>query len=212
MTNTAPRVEHSTENLVEKLPVRTFNLTGLEDIARSIIPVPFYKFIQPSTEKAFLPDGTRAEDGTFLMTDIRQAVDELHVVILRAKRAVRMQNGEKVVSLKILGINLERQRPFILSVPVTSFGALGKVFEDMELKGAVNVWDYAVYLASEDVTRSVETNEGIKPVTYSIVNASLEGALSEETKQTAKETYQDFAEKLDRDEDEDALEELAGKK
>lgn len=210
----APRVESSTENIQVKQPVRTFNLTGLEDIARSIIPVPYYKFVQPSTEKAFLPDGTRAADGSFLMPDIRKAVDELSVVILRAKRATRIQNGEKVVSLKILGINLERQRPFILSVPVTSFGALGSVFEEMELAGAVNVWDYTVSLKSEDISRQVETDTGLQNVNYSIVKAMLGVKLDEPTRQIAKETYQDFAEKLDReeDDDEDALAEIAGKK
>lgn len=209
----APRVESSTENLTVKQPVRTFNLTGLEAIARSIIPVPYYKFVQPSTEKAFLPDGTRAEDGSFLMPDIRQAVRELTVIILRAKRATRMQNGEKVVSLKLLAINLDRQRPFIVSVPVTSFGALGKVFEEMELAGAANVWDYSVYLEGEVVTKNVETDRGLEPKTFAVVNATLDVSVDEKTRQIAKETYQDFAEKLDREEeDEDALAEIAGKK
>ena len=211
----APRVESSTENLIAEQTARTFNLAGLEDIARSIIPVPYYKFVQPSTEKAFLPDGTRAEDGSFLMPDVREAAKELMVVILRAKRATRMQNGEKVVSLKILGINLERMRPFILSVPVTSFSALGKVFEEMELAGAVSVWDYPIHLASEEVNRNVETDQGIRPVTYNIVKADLVPVrLDDKGRQIAKETYQDFAEKLDREEDDeekDGLAEIAGK-
>jgi len=208
----APRVESSTENITVKQPVRNFNLTGLEDIARSIIPVPYYKFIQPSTEKAFLPDGSRADDGSFLMPDIRKAVKELAVIILRAKRSTRIQNGEKVVSLKLLAINLDRQRPFIISIPVTSFGALGKVFEKMELAGAVNVWDYGVMLEGEVVTKNIETDRGLEPKTFAVVNAKLDISIDEKTRQIAEETYQDFAEKLDREDEDDALAEIAGKK
>ena len=209
----APRVESSTENLEHKPTPRSFNLTGLEDVPRSIIPVPYYKFVQPSTKKAFLPDGSRAEDGTFLMSDVRKAVKELSVIILRAKRATRMVEGEKVVSLKILAINLERQRPFIVSLPVTSFGALGKVFEEMELL-ASNIWDYSIYLEGEVISKNVETDRGIEPKTFAVVNATLEPKpLDEKTRQIAKEAYQDFATKLDREEeDDDDIAEIAGKK
>jgi hypothetical protein len=213
----APRVEGSTEKITEKLPVRTFSLIGLEDVPRSIIPVPYYKFVHPQTEKAFLPDGTRAENGSFLMPDIREAVTELRIVVLRAKRATRVQQQEdgtieKVVSLQILGINLERQRPFILSVPVTSFGAFGAIFEEMELKKFAAPWDYPVYITSSEVKKPKETSRGMENVTYWVVEASLEPkALDEKSKEIAAEMYQDFAAKLDREESEDDLIEMAGK-
>lgn len=213
-----PHVEGSTENLVGKPAERTFTLQGLEDIPRSIIPVPFYKFVQPNTDKAFLPDGKRAENGTFLMQDVRKTVTELRVLILRAKRAVRMQKNdagvlEKVVSLQLLAINLERQRPFILSVPITSFAALGHIFEQLELKGAAHSWDYPVYLTSQEISKPKETPQGLKNVTYWVVDASLEPTAIDEKAQTiASEMYQDFAGKLDRDtDDEDELEAIAGK-
>lgn len=209
----APRVESSTETLPIKPQSRAFNLTGLEDVPRSIIPVTFYKFVQPSSEKVILPNGERAHNGSFLMPDIREAVNDLHVIILRAKRATRIVNDEKVVSLKILAINLARQKPFILSVPITSFGALGKVFEEMELTHkALNIWDYAVHLEGEEITKVKDTDEGRRPVTYSVINATIEGPVTEPDRETAHGAYQDFAEKLDRDEDEDDLAELAGKK
>jgi hypothetical protein len=213
----APHVEGSTEVLNQKQQVRTFLLTGLEDVPRSIIPVPFYKFVHPQTEKATLPDGKRAANGSFLMPDIRQAVNELRIVILRAKRSVRVQRQEdgrieKVVSLQILAINLERQKPFILSVPITSFSAFGKIFEELETKGAKNAWDYPVYISSAEVEKPKETAQGLRNVTYWVVEAHLEPTpLSDEDKQTAFESYLDFAPKLDREENEDDLVEIAGK-
>lgn len=213
----APRVEGSTDKLSENTKARTFSLKGLEDVPRSIIPIPFYKFVHPNTEKATLPNGERADNGSFLMPDIRQAVTELRIVILRAKRAVRVQkqeNGqiEKVVSLQILGINLERQKPFILSVPVTSFGAFGKVFEELEERKAENAWDYPVYISSSEVDKPKETALGLRNVRYWVVDAQLEPTpLSEADKEIALEAYQDFAPKIDREEKEDDLTEIAGK-
>lgn len=219
MTNAkkTPHIERSVETLKEKPQARSFSLTGLEDVPRSIIPVPFYKFVHPQTEKAFLPNGQRAENGSFLMPDVRQAVTELRIVILRAKRAKRVQRQEdgtieSVVSLQILGINLDRQRPFILSVPVTSFATFGAIFEELEARNAENAWDYPVYLTSSQVDKPKETSEGFQNVTYWVVEAHLEPtALADADKQIAAEAYQDFAEKLDRDESEDDLTEIAGK-
>lgn len=212
-----PHIEGSTETLKKKPAVRTFSLTGLEDVPRSIIPVPYYKFVHPQTEKAYLPDGTRAANGSFLMPDIRKAVTELRIVILRAKRATRTQQQEdgkieKVVSLQILGINLERQRPFILSVPVTSFATFGAIFEELETRGAENAWDYPVYITSSEVDKPKDTATGFRNVTYWVVDAHLEpNQISEEDKQIAADAYADFAEKLDREESEDDLTEIAGK-
>lgn len=212
-----PKVEGSTEKLPKQPTERKFKLRGLEDVPRSIIPVPFYKFVQPNTDKAFLPDGKRADNGNFLMPDIRKEVDELRIVILRAKRSVRMQKNdygqvEKVVSLQILGINLDRQKPFILGVPVTSFSAFGKIFEELEERGAKNAWDYPVYISAFEEEKPKETPQGVRNVSYWVIEATLEQEeLADEDKKIASEMFEDFAGKLDREEDEDDLAELAGK-
>lgn len=213
---TAPHIEPSTENLLTPQLPRPFSLKGLEDIPRSIIPVTFYKFVQPHTEKAYLPNGQRASNGNFLMSDVRESVSELNIVILRAKRATRIQYTnnipEKVVSLKILGINVARQKPFILSVPITSFGSLGQVFEELESRGATNAWDYGVTLTSTEINKQKTTPEGVKNVTYFVINAIVNNRpLTEEAKKVASECYQDFAAKLDTSEEVDELEEIAGK-
>lgn len=215
--NNAPHVEGSTEVLNQKPPIRTFSLTGLEEVPRSIIPVPFYKFVHPQTEKATLPNGQRAENGSFLMPDVRQAVKELSIIILRAKRSVRVQQQEggrieQVVSLQILGINIERKKPFILSVPITSFSAFGKVFEELENRGAKNAWDYPVHISSSEVEKPKETAQGLRSVTYWVVEAVLDqNKLNEENSMIAEQAYIDFAPKLDRAENEDDLVEMAGK-
>lgn len=212
------QIEGSTENLPVKPTERHFSLTGLEDLGRSIIPVPFYKFVQPSSEKVFLPDGKRAPNGTFLMQDVRQAVESLRIVILRAKRATRIENNElnqpeKVVSLQVLGINIERQKPFILSVPLTSFAAFGAVFEDLESRNASNAWDFPVTLEAVEVNRPKETASGLRNVNYWVIKATLGSEpLSPKDNSIAAEAYQDFAGKLDREnDDEDELAAIAGK-
>lgn len=209
-------VEHSTDQV--ELKARNFSLEGLKDIPRSIIPVPYYTFVQPSSKKVTLADGSRAENGTFLMNDIRQTAQVLYMVILRAKRQVRQQynedtkQNEDVVSLQVLGLNLERGgKPFIVGLPVTSFSTLGKTFEELETRQAIHAWDYVIYLSGEEVKRDKKTAEGIKTVDYWVADVEVGEPLKDDQKQIAAECYQDFAAKLDRDDDEDDLEALAGK-
>ena len=213
MKNTKLSVEHSTDQLKDLKP-RNFSLNGLEDLPRSIIPVPYYTFVQPSSKKVTLPDGTRAENGTFLMNDIRQTAHELAFIILRAKRQVRQQLNdqnvlEDVVSLQVLGFNLERKKPFILGVPVTSFAALGKVFEELEERQASSVWDYAVYLTSEEIKKTKKIAGQPQQVNYWVIEAEVGEALDDEKKKIAEQLFNDFGGKLDRDDDEDDLEEMA---
>lgn len=211
-----PHIEGSTEK-AEQQTNRTFSITGLEDVPRSIIPVPFYKFVHPNTEKAYLPSGKRAENGTFLMPDSREATKELKIIILRAKRATRTQQQEdgkieKVVSLRILGININKNRPFILSVPITSFSAFGQVFNTLEELEAKNAWDYPVILTSAEVVKPKETADGFRNVNYWVVEARIVRIkLTEKQSRIAQQAYNDFASKLDREESEDDLVEMAGK-
>ena len=204
-----PRVEGSTESLTDLQPDKPFNISGLEEIKRSIIPVPFYRLVQPTSEKVFLPDGKRAENGTFLKQDERKTTDELRFIILRAKRQVREQENEisgieKVVSLNILGIDLDRARPFILSVPVTSFGAFGRVFADLELRNAKNAWDYPVYADTVEIVKDKNINGEVKQVRYWVIEAEIYGEkITGKQAEIAKGCYEDFAERLDRNIDPD---------
>jgi hypothetical protein len=209
------RVEGSTENLPDR-PERTFGINGLQDVPRSIIPVPFYKLVQPNSTSVFLPDGKRAPDGVFLMCDVRKTVDELEFLILRAKRQTREQKNdtgylEKVVSLNVLGLNLVNKKPFILSVPITSFSAFGQIFEQLEEQGAVNAWDFSVEATTFEKNEEKTVGGLPKPVNYWVVELELLGQPDAETAKLAQDYYDDFAVKLDRNDDEDDLEAIAGK-
>lgn len=210
------RVEGSTENLQPKTE-RTFNINGLHDVPRSIIPVPYYKLVQPNSTKITLPDGKPAPHGVFLMQDVRKTVDKLEFLIIRAKRQTREQRNdlgeiEKVVSLNVLGLNMANNRPFILSVPLTSFSAFGKIFKELEEAEASNAWDYVVSATTLEKNQEKKTVSGLKQVSYWVVELEILGKANKELNELAKDFYTDFAAKLDRnEEDDDDLAELAGK-
>lgn len=214
--NDKPRVEGSTENLADR-PERTFGINGLKDIPRSIIPVPFYKLVQPLSTNIFLPNGQRAPSGAFLMQDSRATTDKLNFLIIRAKRQTREQRGdtgqlEKVVNLNVLGLNLDNKKPFILSVPVTSFAAFGKIFEVMEEKEAINAWDYSVVATTHEKNEEKETAQGLRPVNYWVIELNIAGVSDPFMASLARNYYDDFAIKLDRNVDEeDDLASIAGK-
>jgi hypothetical protein len=208
------KIEGSTENLADR-PERTFGINGLNDVPRSIIPVPYYKLVQPNSTKVILPDGKRAPDGAFLMQDVRKFVKELEFLILRAKRQTRDQKGDdgqldKVVSLNVLGLNLANKKPFILSVPVTSFSAFGKIFEELEEMDVKNAWECSVSATTFEKQEEKETATGLKRVNYWVIELEILGKPDKETEELAQDYYDDFAAKLDRN-DEDDLDEIAGK-
>lgn len=211
-----PRVEGSTENIMPENERKIEGVEGLQDVPHSIIPVPYYTLVQPESTKVTLPDGKRAPDGSFLMNDVRKAVGSLRFIVLRAKRQTRMLpsgfGGEdKVVSLNILGYNLDRQKPFILNVPVTSFSAFGKFFDYLVDKKATKAWQYAVEATTEEVEGKKQTGEGLKLVQWWVVR--LDPQVTQVTKKTqelGQQLYYDYADRLDRNDD-DELESIAGK-
>lgn len=209
------RVEGSTENLADR-PEKTFEINGLKDIPRSIIPVPYYKLVQPNSTKAFLPNGQRATDGAFLMQDVRKTVDKIEFLIIRAKRQTREQKNdagtlEKVVSLNVLGLNMANNKPFILSVPITSFSAFGKIFEELEESQVDNAWDCSISATTFEKEEEKHTATGLKIVNYWVIELEVIGQATPELKELAQEYYDVFAAKLDRNEDEDDLADMAGK-
>lgn len=214
MKNT-PKIEGSTETLNEPAEI-TFGINGLKSIPRSIIPVPFYKLVQPTSTSVFLPDGSRAPHGAFLMGDVRKTTDKLEFLILRAKRQTREQRNEynqveKIVSLNVLGLNLDNNKPFILSVPITSFSAFGKIFEELEEKQAENAWDYSVSATTFEKDEEKIVNGKPKLVNYWVIELEILGQPTPELAELAQEYYDVFASKLDRNEDEDDLDSIAGK-
>jgi len=208
---TAPRVERSVDPAMPESTRTIKGIEGLEDVPRSFIHVPYYSLVQPESSKAILPDGKRSPNGSFLMTDVRKVVDELRFVILRAKRQTRVLGGEKIVSLNVLGFNLERKTPFILSVPVTSFSAFGRYFAHLQEVGAKTTWEYIVDATPEEVSDKKQTDKGIRDVTWWVIRLDIEAVADDKLKALAKELYEDYGEKLDRNDEDDDLSAIAGK-
>ena len=206
-----PRVEGSTENIQPENERKIEGIEGLEDVPRSIIPVPYYTLVQPESTKVTLPNGERAQNGSFLLNDIRETVNKIDFVVLRAKRQTRTLDGDKIVSLNVLGLNLKRQKPFILNVPITSFSAFGRFFEYLQDKGASKAWEYGVTATTEEVSGKKQTSDGLKEVSWYIVRLSpTNDPVGVKLQTQCQQLYYDFASKLDRN-DEDDLAEIAGK-
>lgn len=197
-----PRIEGSTENLVHGKVRNIKGIKGLKDIPVSIIPIPFYTLVQPESSKAFLPSGQRAENGTFLMTDIRHVARKLDFLILRAKRQVRFIDGKQTVSLNVLAYDLFRSKTFILSVPVTSFSEFGRFFDELQDLGAKSVWEYPIEATTKEVVDIKDTDEGKKEVTWYIIQLKIAGPKTDrQLMRTASKLYLDFGKKLDNDDD-----------
>lgn len=211
-----PRIERSVEKLGDSYQERTFGINGLKDVPRSIIPVPFYKLVQSNSSNVILPNGQRAPSGVFLMQDSRKTTSELKFIIVRAKRQTREQRNdfnelEKIVSLNVLGINLENKKPFILSVPLTSFSAFGMVFDELEGRKAINAWDYEITATTLEKHEEKETPRGQKQVDYWVTQLQIGSPSDPFMASLARDCYDDFAIKLDRNEDEDDIASIAGK-
>jgi hypothetical protein len=216
MDNSKPKVERSVDPAMPENVRKIEGIEGLEDVPHSIIPVPYYTLVQPESTNAFLPDGKRAPDGVFLMQDSRKTTSSIDFVILRAKRQTRMiDNGfggeDKVVSLNVLGLNLDRMKPFIINVSVTSFSAFGKFFDYLSDQKATKAWEYAVTATVEEADGKKQTSEGLKHVTWYVVRLSVGKKTNKSTMAVAERMYGDYGHKLDFNESNEDLESMAGK-
>lgn len=190
---------------------KTMRVTGLEDVPTSMIPVPFYKLVQPGSTNVTLSDGkTDATPGTFYMGDSGKATDELKFLLLRAKRQKREFKGEngqlqQSVNMGVLGLNLDRMQPFILGVSVSSFSRFGRLMSQIKERKMENAWDYPIIATTEKREEVKQTPTGMQTVKYWVINFDLtDEKLSEEDLAQAKENYFEFASSLDRYNQEDS--------
>lgn len=135
-------------------------IQGLEEVPTSIIPLPFYKLVQPGSTNIRLEDGTDADTGEFYMGDTGTSANEIKVGIVRVKRMVKEFKGKKSVSLGMLGVNLETMTPFIMNVSSTNFSNFGRFMNVLNQKKIDAVWKYPVKLVSGDEYK-VETKKNI---------------------------------------------------
>ncbi len=213
--NSVVKVEKHTD--LAKTSERMMAVEGLEDIPVSMIPVPIYKLVQPGSTKISMADGEDAPVGSILMKDKGEAVTSLKFLLLRAKRQIRNftdKDGEEKQSpvIAVLGLNLERGTPFVLSLSVASFSPFGQLMSQMKDAKVSKAWEYPVMITSEKQEMEKDTDSGRKMVKYWILNFVLgKTKTTEEDLKTAQLAYEEFAMSLDRgqvDEDKGIIEEV----
>lgn len=189
---------------------KTVNIVGLEDVPASMIPLPFYKLVQPLSSKVTLASGEDAPNGTFFMGDSGQSAASIRFALLRAKRQVREfvdkdGNNVRKVSMGILGIKLEGFAPFVMSLAVTSFSGFGKLIKQLKDKKAKFAWEYPVVLTSVKVEAQKEIDGRMQTAKYWVANFQVEDQPLDEAGQAIlRGAYEEYAASLDRQQDQAA--------
>lgn len=115
-------------------------IEGLEGVPASMVAVPYCRLIQPSSKNTTLNNGKEATQGYFMFNDIQEEVPELNFALLRAKADIAFVDdkgnyvdsgyeGEKKQKqlLRMLGVTLDTNKLFILTLTSTSFSNWGKL-------------------------------------------------------------------------------------
>ncbi len=188
----------------------TVSIKGLEEVPSNIIPVPFYKLVQPGSTNVSLADGEDAAPGYIFMMDSGTSTSSLKFALLRAKRIPREftnDRGELVntVTMGVLGINVENFSPFILSVSVASFSNFGRLMKQFKDKKADCAWKYPITITSEKREEVKDTGQGTRTVKYYVLNFAVANKpFEEEELNLLSDAYEEFAGSLDRNQETDA--------
>ncbi|MBI5357020.1 hypothetical protein HZB78_05450 [Candidatus Collierbacteria bacterium] len=180
------------------------NIVGLEEVPASIVPLPFYKMVQPMSTKVTLAAGGEAQTGTFFMGDSGQSVSSLRFALLRAKRQLRDYtdkdgNSVRKTTMGLLGIKLEGFNPFIMSLAVTSFSGFGKLIKQLKDKKAKYAWEYPIMATAVKVETQKEIDGRLQTVKYWVVNFQVEEEPLDEAGQAIlRGAYEEYAASLDR--------------
>jgi len=191
-------VEHHTQ----LTPVKHYSsIQGLEEVTTDIIPLPFYKLVQPgSTNIKTSEDGEDADPGQFYQGDTGTAVDELRCGIVRAKRIVKEYQGKRNVSLGILGVNLETMSPFLMNISVASFSNFGRMMNTLNQRKIDAIWKYPIVINTTKVETKKNINGQDQMVKYWVMDFQVEDeGFNEEDLETMKTVLNEYSGTLDRD-------------
>lgn len=183
-------------------PIKHYSsIQGLEEVSTDIIPLPFYKLVQPgSTNIRISEDGQDANPGQFYQADTGSAVDELKVGMVRVKRVVKVFKGKKSVSLGVLGVNLETMTPFLMNISVTSFSNFGRMMNNLTQRKIDAVWKYPITLTSTKVETKKEIDGQLQMVKYWVMDFDIgPEAFNEEELDIMHTVLNEYAGTLDRD-------------
>ena len=192
----AVSVEHHDQVAVQHFS----SIKGLEEVGTDIIPLPFYKLVQPgSTNIAINAEGEDAEPGQFYQADSGTAVDTLRVGIVRAKRMVKEFKGKKTVSLGILGVNLEVMTPFLMNISVSSFSNFGRMMNNLTQRKIDAIWKYPITLSSAKVETKKEIDGELQMVKFWVMDFEVaEKPFDKEELEVMQMVLRDYSGTLDR--------------
>lgn len=131
----------------------SLGIKGLEDVPASIIPIPYLRLVQPTSQKVQTSKGKDAEAGTFYFNDTQSSVESLTFALMRAKYGMQTfeRDGEiqDSVKLAILGMTLDTNKLFVLTLSVMSFTNFGSLIAKMKEAGITKTWENAITIVSE---------------------------------------------------------------
>jgi hypothetical protein len=183
---------------------RTMAITGLEEVPTNMIPLPFYKLVQPGSTNVALVTGTDAVPGTIYMKDTRESVGELKFALLRAKRQLREftnNNGELVrtVSMGMLGVKIDGFSPFLINVSVASFGNFGQLMKQLKDRKVSRAWEYPIIMRTEKREEMKEIGGRAQKVKYWVLTFEVaKDKLDDTALSLLDDAYAEFASSLDR--------------
>lgn len=198
------RVEDSKSTLSVR---NTMNIKGLEDVPTSMMPIPYYKLVQPSSTNIELADGSEAPAGSIYMNDTKTATQKLRFCLLRAKRQKQEftdDDGNQgfVVKMGLLGMNLDLTTPFILSLSKSSFGSFGWLMKQLNDLDAQFAWSHAINATFERMESQVMVKGRMQTVKYYVAKFEVEKELMDKNMvELMNNAYVEFGGGLDREKD-----------
>ena len=188
---------------------RNMSIRGLEEVPTSMMPIPYYKLVQPGSTNVELSDGLDAQPGTIYMNDTKTSAESLRFALLRAKRQVQRitndeGNLEVLTRMGVLGMNLDTTTPFILGLSVSSFSAFGWLMKQLKDNKATNAWDYATVVSFEKVEKQKLVRGNMQTVKYYIAKFDVENEpLDSDMQELMENAYIEFGGGLDREQESD---------
>ncbi len=128
-------------------------IEGLEDVPASIMPIPFLRLVQPTSQKVTTAKGKDAEPGTFYFNDTQTSYESVEFALVKAKHGMQTfeRDGElqESVKLAILGQTLDIDKLFVITLSVMSFSNFGSLVAKMKEAGITKTWEHKITMFSE---------------------------------------------------------------
>lgn len=183
-------------------PGTGIDIQGLEDVSPAMLPIPFVKLVQPSSDNIKLASGMDAQKGTFYFTDIQKSESVLKFILLRAKQQiVEFERGGKKVptpQIALLCVTTETKKLFILPLSKTGFSPFGKMIAKFKEANVSTSWEFEI-----KATTVQKTND---KGTYYIPDFQLERQMTPSELDELSDMYGQFGASLDREDLQEEME------